>query len=128
LLTQGVKFLHVAFPHTRNFTVFIFTDANMNAASIVHSKGWKRWFRIERSDSLHLPVLSLLCVWAEHLTTRTQRGQAIWTPVRPASIKDWTSGNETRTQNACASVPTRIVSYSHTVIVPCSLQYCTMFL
>jgi len=35
-----------------------------------------------------------------------------------------TSGNETRTQNACASVHIRIVSYSYTVIV----QYCTIFL
>jgi len=35
-----------------------------------------------------------------------------------ASTKDCTSGNETRTQNACASVPTRIASYSYIVIVP----------
>jgi len=45
------------------------------------------------------------------------------TSVRPASTKDCTSGNETRTQNACASVPIRIVSYSYTVIVPCTLLY-----
>jgi len=31
--------------------------------------------------------------------------------------------NETRTQNACASVPIRIVSYSYTVIVPCTVLY-----
>ena len=43
--------------------------------------------------------------------------------VRPASSKDCTSGNETRTQNACASVPKRIVSYSYTVIVPCTVLY-----
>jgi len=30
-----------------------------------------RRFRIEGSDSLHLPVLSLLCAWARHLKTRT---------------------------------------------------------
>jgi len=50
-------------------------------------------------------------------------GQAISTSVRPASTKDCTSGNETRTQNACASVPICIVSYSYTVIVPCILLY-----
>jgi len=43
--------------------------------------------------------------------------------MRPASPKDYTSGNETRTQNACASVPIRIVSYSYTVIVPCTVLY-----
>ena len=43
--------------------------------------------------------------------------------VRPASPKDYTLGNETRTQNACASVPIRIVSYSYTVIVPCTVLY-----
>jgi len=43
--------------------------------------------------------------------------------VRPASPKVCTSGNETRTQNACASVPKRIVSYSYTVIVPCTVLY-----
>jgi len=37
------------------------------------------------TPSLHLPVLSLLCAWARHLKTRTQRGQAIRTYVRPAS-------------------------------------------
>ena len=43
--------------------------------------------------------------------------------VRPASPKDCTSGNETRTQNACACVPTRVVSYSYTVIVLCTVLY-----
>ena len=54
---------------------------------------------------------------------RTQTGKAISTSVRPASTKDCTSGNETRTQNACASVPIRVVSYSYTVIVPCTVLY-----
>jgi len=54
---------------------------------------------------------------------RTKRGQAICTSVRLASTKHCTSANETRTQNACASVPIRIVSYSYTVIVPCTLLY-----
>jgi len=48
---------------------------------------------------------------------RTQRGQAICTSVRPASTKYCTSGNETRTQEACASVSMRILSYSYTVIL-----------
>jgi len=53
----------------------------------------------------------------------TKRGQAISTSMRLASTKDCTSGNETRTQNACASVPIRIVLYSYTVIVPCTVLY-----
>jgi len=43
--------------------------------------------------------------------------------VRPASPKACTLGNETRTQNACASAPIRIVSYSYAVIVPCTVLY-----
>jgi len=43
--------------------------------------------------------------------------------VRPASAKDCTSENEARTQSACASVPIRIVSYSYTVIIPCTVLY-----
>jgi len=39
--------------------------------------------------------------------------------VRPASPKDC----ETRNQNACASVAIRIVSYSYTAIVPCTVLY-----
>jgi len=54
---------------------------------------------------------------------RTKRGQAISTSVRPTSTKDCTSGNETRTQNACASVRIRIASYLYTVIVPCTALY-----
>jgi len=54
---------------------------------------------------------------------RTKRGQAISTSVRPASTKDCTSGNETRTQNACSSVPIRVASYLYTVIVPCTVLY-----
>ena len=46
---------------------------------------WKRRFRIVWSDSLNLPVLSLLCAWARHLKTRTQRSQAICTSVLPVS-------------------------------------------
>ena len=45
----------------------------------------KRRFRIVWSDSLSLPVLSLLCAWARHLKTRTQRSQAICTSLLPAS-------------------------------------------
>jgi len=67
-----------------------------------------------------LPVLSLLCTWARRLKTRTQRCLAICTSVRPSSTEDCTSGNKTRTQHACDSVPIRIVSYSYTVIVPCT--------
>ena len=47
--------------------------------------------------------------------------------VRPASLKDCTSGNETRTQNACASVPIRIVSYSYTMIVPYTIYINEVF-
>ena len=45
----------------------------------------KRRFRIVWSDSLNLPVLSLLCAWERDLNTRTQRRQAICTSVLPAS-------------------------------------------
>ena len=44
-----------------------------------NAMSYKRRFRIERSDSLNLPVLSLLCAWARRLKTRTQRSQAIYT-------------------------------------------------
>ena len=53
-----------------------------------------------KSDSLHLPVLPLLCAWARQLKTCTRRGRAICTSVWSASTEDCTSGNETRTQNA----------------------------
>jgi len=111
--------LRFVFSQTRNFTVIAFTDANMYATSMAQRKRYKRRFRIEGSDSLHLPVLSLLCAWAWHLKTRTahSRGQAICTSVRLC-----TSENETRTQNACASVPIRIVSYSYTMIVACTVR------
>ena len=87
----------------------------------------KRWFRMEGSDPLHLSVLLLLWAWARHLKTRTQKGQAICTSVLSASTKDCTSGNETRTQNACYSVPIRILSYSYNVIVPCRVLYHIVF-
>jgi len=45
----------------------------------------KRRFRIVWSDSLNLPVLSLLCAWARRLKTRTQRSQAICTSMLSAS-------------------------------------------
>jgi len=44
-----------------------------------------RRFRIVWSDSLNLPELSLLCAWARHWKTRTQRSQAICTSLLPAS-------------------------------------------
>jgi len=59
----------------------------------------------------------------ERRALRTQRSQKICTSVRSASTKDCTSGNETPTQNACANVPIRIVWYSYTVIVPCTVLY-----
>jgi len=47
---------------------------------------FSKWrFRIEGSDCLHLPALSLLCAWARNLKTRTQTRQEIDTYVRPAS-------------------------------------------
>jgi len=45
----------------------------------------KRQFRIVWSDSRNLSVLLLLCTWARHLKTGTQRSQAICTSVVPAS-------------------------------------------
>jgi len=83
------------------------------------SKGLTPW---------HPAVLSLLCAWARHSKTRTAHSktvskQEICTSVQPTSAEDCTSGNETRTQNACASVPIHIVSYSYTVIIPCTVLY-----
>ena len=88
--------------------------AQRKGSSMAQRKGLKRRFRIDGSDSLHLPALSLLCAWTWHLrrARRTKRGQAIST-----------SRNETRTQNACGSVPMRIVSCSYTMIVPCTVLH-----
>jgi len=73
----------------------------------------------------HCICMCYRCCALEHGTyrraRRTQRGLAICTSVQLASDRDCASGNERRTQNACASVPIRIVSY--TVIVPCTLLY-----
>jgi len=58
--------LRVVFSQTRNVAVIAFIDANMYVTSMAQRNGWKQRFRIEGSDSLHLPVLSLLCTWARH--------------------------------------------------------------
>jgi len=63
--------LHVVFSQTRTFTVIAFADANIYATSMAQRNSWKRLFRIEGSDSLHLPVLLFLCSWARHLKTHT---------------------------------------------------------
>jgi len=85
----------------------------------------KRRIQIEGSDPY--TCLCYRCCALEQGTERharcAQRGQAICMSVRPVSTKDCTSGNERRTQNACASVPIRMVSYSYTVIVPCTVLY-----
>jgi len=57
------------------------------------------------------------------MRTADSNGQAICMSVRPASTKDCISGYETRTQNACVSVPIRIVSCWYTVIVSCTVLY-----
>ena len=120
---MGRSSLHVVFSHTRNVTVNCLYWCKYLRDFIGATQKLKATVPIERSDSLHLPVLSLLCAWARHFKTRTQRGQAICTSVRLASIKNCTTGNETRIQNSCASVPMRILSYSYTVIVPCTVLY-----
>jgi len=58
--------------------------------------GKKQRFPFEGFDSLHLPVLLLLCACARKLKTRTQSGLAICTSVRPASTANCAQGNETR--------------------------------
>jgi len=68
--SRGRSSLHVVFSQTRNFTVIAFIDANIYSNSMAQRKSWKLQFRIEVSDSLHLPALSLLCAWARHLKTR----------------------------------------------------------
>ena len=69
--SRGWSSLSVVFSQTRNFTVIPVTDTNMCVTSMAQRNGYKRRFRVEGSDSLHLPVLSLLCAWARHLKTRT---------------------------------------------------------
>jgi len=51
-----------------------FTDANMYATSMAQHNVLKAMVP-DRSIGLpiHLSVLSLLCAWARHLKTRTQR-------------------------------------------------------
>jgi len=91
---------------------------------------WLRWrnamVKSDCSRSKGLTPYTCLCYRCcalEKVTTRTQRGQAIYTSVRLASTEDCISGNETRTQNACVSVPIRIASYSYTVIVQRTVLY-----
>ena len=114
--------MYVVFSQTRNFTVTAFTGANMYATSMAQRKSYKRQFRIEGSHSL-APACVIVAVRLSRSARRTQRDQAISMSVRRASTKDCSSGNETRTQNARASVPMRIVSYSYAVIVPCTVLY-----
>jgi len=118
--------LHVVFSQTRSFTVIALL---MQICTRLQWCNAKRRFRIEGCDSLHLPVLSLLCAWARHLKTRTAhlRGQAICTCVRPASTKDCTSGNEARTQNTCAIVCLYVLCRIR-ILWLYHVQYCTMFL
>ena len=73
----------------------------------------------DRRVGLPVPACVIVAVRLNKAPIKTRTAS-----VRPASPKDCTSGNETRTQNACASVPIRVVSYSYAVIV----QYCTIFL
>jgi len=89
--------------------------------------GGTQWLKATLPDRMvWLPTPACVVVavrLSKALKTTSQKGQAICTSVRPTSTKDCTSGNEARTQNACASVPIRIVSYSYTVIVPCTILY-----
>jgi len=57
----------------------------MYATSTTQRNVSKATVPIVWSDSLNLPVLSLLCAWARHLKIRTQRSQAICTSLLPAS-------------------------------------------
>jgi len=79
----------------------------------------------DRRVGLPAPVCVIVAVRLNEalINTRTKRGKAISTSVRPISTKDCPSVNETRTQNACISMAIRIVSYSYTVIIPCTVLY-----
>jgi len=71
----------------------------------------------DRRVGLPAPACVIVAVRLNNALIKTRKAS-----VRPTS-KDCTSGNETRTQNACATVPIRIASYSYTVIVPCTVLY-----
>ena len=82
--------MRVVFSQIRNFMVIAFNDANMHATSIAHFNGTTQCFKIVGSGSKGLTPCTCLCYLAVRLSkalikTRTQRGQAIHTYLRPAS-------------------------------------------
>ena len=65
--------------------------------------GAPQWLKATVPDRrIWLPTPACVDVAVRLSKARTQRGQAICSSARPASTEDCTSGNETRTQNACA--------------------------
>ena len=88
--SRGWSSLHVVFSQTRNYGNCIYwCKYSTYATSMAQRKGWKRRFRIDRSDSLHLPVLSLLCTWARRLKMRKAHltGPSILHVVHPFLLK-----------------------------------------
>ena len=83
--SRCLRSLRVVFSKARNFTVIASLMQTGTRLRWRNAMFYKRRFRIVRSDSLNLPVLSLLCAWERHLHMRTQRSQAMCTSVLPAS-------------------------------------------
>ena len=124
LLTHGVKFIACCvLPYKKlygNYLCWCKCTRDINGAT----QRLKATVP-DRRVGLPAPVCVIVAVRLNEalINTRTKRGKAISTSVRPISTKDCPSVNETRTQNACISMAIRIVSYSYTVIIPCTVLY-----
>ena len=127
------------FSQTRNFTAIVFTDANMYVRDFIGVTRRLKATVPDRRVWLPAPACVIVAVcFRKALKDAHGALKGAKQPARPcgpllltidsgspvmnsASPSTW--GNETRTQNACASVPKRIVSYSYTVIVTCIVLY-----
>ena len=83
--SRGWSFLRVVFSQTRHFTVIAFTDGNMYATSMTQRNVLKATVPDRTVVLPELACVSLLCAWARHLMTRTQRSQEICTSLLPTS-------------------------------------------
>ena len=82
--SRGWSSLRVVFSQTRNFAVIAFTDANMYANSMAQRNVLKATVP-DRMILLHKPAYVIAVVHLNKAQTRTQRSQAIFTSVLPAS-------------------------------------------
>ena len=118
--------MRVVFSQTRHFTVIAFTDANMYATSMMQHNVLKVTVPDRMVWLRNLPVLLLLCAWARHLKTRTQRSQAICTSLLPASkspvntksiiLTPCTSTQRKRTKKELPDSYTKLLNYRHRIV------------